>query len=204
MVALKLDTWITVRIYSGPNGTGKLLKWSRFKARSFLKNFIDLLYTQMAQSSLAGVVDTGGVSRTVSPTISVSTGGAYTVPFLSLAAAAGDDTRGIQVGTSTIAVAIDQFSLQGKIAHGVGSGQLQYGAMSVGTPATVGNKRQFTAARTFTNNSGADITVNEVGLVSRDIAGNLFLIERTVLPTPKVIPNGGSSTWTYTISVTAV
>jgi hypothetical protein len=124
-------------------------------------------------------------------------------------AGAGDDTFGIQVGTGTTAVAIDQYALAGKIAHGAGTGQLQYGAMSVLTPPqTVGNKRQFTAARTFTNLSGADITVNEVGLVVQapDTGGtpHKFLIERTVMATPKVIPNGGSSTWTYTISVTAV
>jgi len=113
----------------------------------------------------------------------------------------GATAWGPVVGTGTTPVAITQTALTTQIGHGVGAGQLQYGAVSVGLPQTLGSTRQFTIARTFTNNSGADITVNEVGLYSRDLL-NLwyYMLERTLLTF--TIPNGESKTVTYTIKVT--
>jgi dUTPase len=58
-------------------------------------------------------------------------------------------------------------------------------------------------ARTFTNNSGADITVNEVGLIVKDYYGTTvgyFMIEHSALTF--TVANGTSGTVTYTISAT--
>jgi hypothetical protein len=93
---------------------------------------------------------------------------------------------------------VAKYALAAKIANGTGAGQLQYGAVSITAPATIGQKRQITVARVFTNNSGASITVNEVGLVVSGIY--YFLIERTL--STNAIANLASATWTYTISIT--
>jgi len=188
----RLEIWLEVKNWSGPNGTGRLLSRRRVKCHSYVGNFIDLLYVQFAQSNQS-ITDTSGVSRSVG--ISQYNLWAY--------AAAADDTKGVLVGTGTAANDVAKYALATKIAHGTGAGQLQYGACGIGVPATVGQKRQMTIARTFTNVSGASITVNEVGLVIQGLVSGstyYFLVERTL--STNAIANTASATWTYTISIT--
>jgi hypothetical protein len=157
-------------------------------ANSFVRQFIDELRVQMAQA-IGTQKTTGGTTFDVPP---------HQYAFR-VNADAGSDAWGIQVGTGTNPVTISDYKLQSKISHGTGSGQLQYGAVSVGTVAIVGTSAQFTIARTFTNSSGADITVNEVGLVWLYI-DYCYLLDRSLLTF--TIPNGESRTVTYTIKVT--
>lgn len=166
---------------------GKLVK--RKKANSLVRQFIQLLNVQMAQTNRS-IIDVTNSSRTIS----------YNSISLSLVAGAGDANYGVWVGTGTNPVSINDVTLQSKIAHGTGTGQLVYGATSVGVPVVVGSKAVFYVSRTFTNNSGADITVNEVGLVACGGPGPYyFLIDRTLLSV--TIPNGESRTFQYEISV---
>jgi hypothetical protein len=188
----QLEMWLTVENWSGPNGTGRLLSKKRIKCHSYVGNFIGLLYVGMAQTTL-NIPDTGNVLRTITPT-------QYNYRAV---ATAGDATFGVVVGTGTQANDVGAYALQTPIANGTGAGQLQYGAVSVTSPTTVGQKRQMTIARVFTNNSGASITVNEVGLVIYGNNGSTnydFLVERTL--NTNTIANGASATWTYTISIT--
>jgi hypothetical protein len=157
-------------------------------AHSFVKQFIAELRVQMAQSPVTQKDVNGNLWDVYAD--------AYA---FRVNAGAGIDAFGILVGIGTNPVAIDDYKLQSKISHGTGSGQLQYGSVSVGTVAIIGSSAQFTIARTFTNNSGADITVNEVGLVW-DWSGKYFLLDRSLLTF--TIPNGESRTVTYTIKVT--
>ena len=159
------------------------------KCSSYVRAIIDWIRSNFSAAS-TGFVDTGGTSRTsgASATIfSANSGAAIT-------------TYGIRVGTGTNAVAISDYALQTPIAEGIGAGQLSHGATSVGSASTVDTSRQFTVARTFTNNSGASITVNEVGLICQELlnAWN-FLFERSLLTFS--IANGASATVTYTLSV---
>jgi hypothetical protein len=183
----QLEIWLTVENWSGPNGTGRLLSKKRIKCHSYVGNFIDLLYTHFSQVNL-NIYDTGGTLRN----IAAST--------LNASAPSGNNAYGIQVGTGTAANDVSKYALAALIANGTGAGQLQYGATSVTSPTTVGQKRQITVARVFTNNSGASITVNEVGLVVLDAAAYDILIERTL--STNAIANLASATWTYTISIT--
>lgn len=169
---------------------GKVIKRIRKKCRSYIRQMIDLL--QIGLSYTSGTVkDTGGTSRTAS----------YNNPNFNSTAAAANANYGIQVGTGTTTVTISDYQLATQIAHGAGSGQLQYGATSVGSVAIIGTSAQFIVARTFTNSSGASITVNEVGLVSRD-GVNLwyYMMERSLITF--AIADGASATVTYTIKVT--
>jgi hypothetical protein len=159
--------------------------------KSFVRQFIDIMRVQMAQSS-ASIKDTSGAMQSYG----------FNNQAFRVNAGAGDAAWGIQVGTGTNAVAIGDYTLQSQISHGTGSGQLQYGAVSVGTVAVIPPSAEFTIARTFTNLSGADITVNEVGLVHAygTPTAYYFLLERSLLSF--VIPNGESRTVTYKIKVT--
>lgn len=178
---------------------GKLIKKTKKKlSNSYVQQFIDII--QICMSYVAGTVtDTGGVARaynTAAPNLAQ--------PHLNVVGGVGVVLYGIIVGIGTDAVTISDFKLQSPIAHGNNPTQLSYGSTSVGALATVDTTRQFTVARTFTNNSGSDITVQEVGLYCwfRDVpnADRYAMLERTLLEF--VIANGTSGTVTYTISVT--
>jgi len=184
----QLEIWLTVENWSGPNGTGRLLSRKRIKCHSYVGNIINILYEHFNFSATTSFKDTSGTLQTP------SAGGVILAN-----AAAANDNYGVLVGTGTGANDVSAYALGTKIANGTGAGQLQYGAVSITTPATVGQKRQITVARVFTNNSGASITVNEVGLVV-SYGGYYFLIERTL--NTNTINNLASATWTYTISIT--
>jgi len=187
---MKFDLFINVTLR---DRNGKVIKRIRRKANSYVRGMIDVLRTQMSQIGTS-FVDTGGVSR-VSTTNSLN---------FWTNAGAGVSYNGIVVGTGTNILTISDYALYSQIAHGSGSGQLNYGSCSVGVPSTVGTSRMFTVTRTFTNNSGASITVNEVGLVvgcNDDVPTNRYVLaDRTRITFS--IPNGASGTVTYTIKVT--
>lgn len=178
--------------------TGKLLRRSRKKlCHSYIIALINILRCMMNYSADASTTDTSDASKTLGGNY----GGGYRMYTVG---GAGDATLGIQAGTGTQAIAITDNKLKTLILHGDTSTKLNYGATSVGLPATVGTTRSFTISRTLTNNSGADIIVNEVGLVvsCHDNAGGnpFFLIEHSLLTF--TITTGTSGTVTYTISAT--
>lgn len=127
-------------------------------------------------------------------------------------AIASETNRGIIVGTSTIAEAITDRHLPGLIPHGIMAGQLDYRPEHVYTVnynVTLA-RWEITQARRFINNSGAAITVNEIGLAVNNITNrtaapasgvttelNILLI-RDVLLTGITIPHTGQLTLTLT------
>jgi hypothetical protein len=170
---------------------GKVTKVIKRRCHSYTRQMIDLLLGSMLGSGATSCKDTAGASHTDWSGYDTFSSGA----------AAADNTIGIQVGTGTNAVTISDFVLQTLIANGNAATQLSYGSVSIGAVAIVGSTAKFTIARTLTNNSGADITVNEVGLVSQVISRNYKnLIERTLLTF--TVANTTSGTVTYSISVT--
>jgi hypothetical protein len=115
-------------------------------------------------------------------------------------APASNDNYGILVGSGSTSWEYWQYMLISKIPHGSGAGQLVYNACTdvstsdSGTPAKIGMQR------IFDNNSGADITVREIGYFGiAKVTGPAFtyhMIARDVI-TPVTVPNGGRLTVTY-------
>jgi len=177
---------------------GRLTQRLIQRSDSFLPNFIGGLYSQM-DSSYGGSGTSGSgpnTSGTNEPFIDDYS------KLLSLEGfntndGSGDASYGIQVGTGTAANSTSTYALASQIANGTGSGQLSYGShsynWSTGSTST-------TVARTFSNSSGASITVSEVGLVWK--SNSTFLMIRDVLSSSVVISNGGSFTVNYVISIT--
>ena len=94
--------------------------------------------------------------------------------------AADEDTAGIVIGTSSSAPVYNSYALGAQIATGTGSGQMTYNAGVSVNDATTTPKYLFTPRikpttgtatvtylRTFTNNSGAAITIKEAGLIAK-------------------------------------
>jgi hypothetical protein len=177
---------------------GKTISKTKSKSNSLLKAFADILYSSMAATNLAAVYDIGNTSQTIFNT-------SYPMyAFWTVVSAIGNTSIGIVVGTGSNAVTLTDHALQTLIAHGNGSGQLYYSANSVITPITSGGTRSFQIQRTFTNNSGSDITINEIGLYMQFMnSGNgycYFCIDRTL--NTKTLSNATTGTVTYKISIT--
>jgi hypothetical protein len=191
--------------------TGKLLKRYETPAKSWLKQFIQILKGQFAtrQSTTVGngnvnVVDESGTARGYPNQTTAPSG--YNVN-LSTLGDVGDASQGIIVGTSDTSNSLTTYALGGKITHGTGSGQLVYNAETIEDVTNPsGNDLQFRITRTFTNNSGATITVKEVGLLVRvyDTSNNprSFLVARDVLPSPVDVPDGATLTIRYVVKIT--
>ena len=173
---------------------GKVVLKKRQLSHSFVLALTDILYLGMSRTSIS-VIDTSNTSRAL---------GNHAINF-SFTTTGGQNDTGIVVGTGFTAVAIGNYGLETIIAHGTGAGQLSYGTGSVAVPVTSGSTRKFWTVRTFTNNSGAAITVKECGIycIAYDGAANrYFCISRDVLASPVAVGNGETLTVTYTISVT--
>ena len=119
-----------------------------------------------------------------------------------LAAAAGIDITGIVVGTGTAAESFEGYQLATQIADGTGAGELSHVQAEDYTVATDGTTKTATQVRYFNNNSGAEITVNEVALYVRMSPGAYNYMTCRDLVSPGVaIPNTGQLKVTYTIEL---
>jgi hypothetical protein len=186
---------------------GKLLQKGKFPAKSWVGNILGLLSTIISTwaatgsgSSLytrADLLDISGASKN----IGLASGSSEK---LGGCAEAGAANAGIVVGSSDFPVSIGQYTLGTAISHGTGSGQLQYGATTV--ESLVKNSTwYFRIIRTFTNGSGATVTVREIGLFIK--LGNSTspywyscMLARDVPASAINVPAGSTLTVRYIIS----
>jgi hypothetical protein len=114
----------------------------------------------------------------------------------------GASTHGIQVGSGSNAYSFEDYALQTLIAHGTGAGQLYYVAQQRTSAYDVATKKwTILHTRQFNNNSGGDITIRELGLTFQLVMSNskYILFSRDLLAEAKVLTNGQSVTYKYTI-----
>jgi hypothetical protein len=182
---------------------GKLIQKGKFPAKSWVGNIIRLLNAlwktwmvgstnnRYVYSTPSVLLDTTNTARGLKlyTDSAIYTGGV---------APAGDTSAGILVGTSDTPVSLAQTNLLGLIAHGTGAGQLSYGATVV-EDLTIDTTYFFRIVRTFTNNSGASITVREIGLFIK-LNEYSFMFARDVPASPITVPNGSTLTLRYIMS----
>lgn len=191
---------------------GKLISKQKGESHSWLKQWLQILKGEFATRHNASVGN-GNVS------INTESGSAVTYPHhqyaqyytynlnLSTLGDAGDVTQGIIVGAGDTPNSLTTYALASKIGHGTSSGQLLYGAESIEDVINPsGMDLSFRITRVFTNNSGASVTVKELGILVKKInsgaASCSFLIVRDVLPSPSSIPDGATMTVRYTVKIT--
>jgi len=194
---------------------GDLIHKQQGESRSLLKNFMQWLRGFFKTGPIGAVhpsdipvVDTGGVTRNIwtdSTTITYANKDASYVG--SFNAPDDNDSFGILVGSGDVAVTPDDYQLASKIAHGTGTNQLDYGTHTVEDVAVDGNTVSFRFSRTFTNLSGASVTVKELGITLQcwatgDTTINVLIL-RDVLSSPVSVPDGATLTVRYTFQVTA-
>jgi hypothetical protein len=113
-----------------------------------------------------------------------------------MSASSGDAAQGIIIGSGLTAVDYEDYNLD--IPHT--TTDFTFGS-STGTLATdvVANIGWAQVQRTFTNISGSDKTISEVGLIYKNPAGGerFFLVHRHVLATPVVVADAEPFVVTY-------
>jgi hypothetical protein len=194
--------------YEVRDKNGKLIDKGKFPAKSWVGNIVGLLSAiistwastgtgNYAASTRSDLTDTGGNARGIflGSASSTTVGGC---------APAGDTSAGIVVGSSDTPVSLSQYSLGALIGHGTGSGQLTYGATSVES-LSKDTTWLFRIVRTFSNSSGASVTVREIGLYVRLGMGASpyyfpCMLARDVPTSPISVPNGSTLTVRYIIS----
>ena len=191
------------------DASGKLLTFRRFKAKSWLAQFLGLIKGQFmiphGASTNAGnapVTDTSGTVRYYPYS------GAYIYTgALCLYAGDGVGDYGLVVGSSDTPNTVNTYTMGAIIPHGNSSGQLYYGATTIENPQNPPNTNYwfFRIVRTFTNSSGASIIVKEIGLVAKTndatYTTRYFLIARDVI-SPVTVPNGATLTVRYIPKIT--
>jgi len=202
---VQIRATITFRI-TNPDGT-VVREWTE-PAHSLNYNFALLIWA-LWSANTAVMTDTGGTAINVNG----ASGGAWAVT-----APSGNTSYGIVIGSGAAAGSTPSptaYNLVAQIPNGTSSGQIEYGAVSVGTVSQSGQTISFTISRSFTNVSGSTINVTEIGLVVNvtgfamttvsthtAVTSDYFLIAYDIPSSTIAVQNGQTLTVTYTFSVT--
>jgi len=202
---VQIRATITFRI-TNPDGT-VVKEWTE-PAHSLNYNFATLIWA-LWSASQAEMTDTGGTAIYVQG----ASGGAWSVT-----APSGNSTYGIVVGSGASAGSTPSptaYKLVAQIPQGTSSGQIEYGATSVGSVSQSGQTTSFTISRSFTNVSGSTINVTEIGIIvyvtgfamttvstASAVSSDYFLIAYDIPSSAISVQNGQTLTVTYTFSVT--
>ncbi|MBA7548010.1 hypothetical protein ES705_40454 [subsurface metagenome] len=195
---------------------GKLLRRHRQRSHSWTRNAYNLLLSQMAGKNLddpspnfgpgflswkqtsGGIIGSAtGMSICISQDYEAS-GKGYRAP-------AGDTTHGIVVGSGTDAESFEDFKLQTLITEGSTAGKLNYILSAVPTKAYASLVFTITQFRYMNNNSGGNVSVNEVALTA---CGGTYgsqtkwITARDKLASTVTVPDTGQLKVTYTIQLT--
>jgi len=131
------------------------------ESHSFVFQFLQMLEGCFRRTTMSNITDTGSVSRNFTMTTW------QTSFFDVLRALAGNSLFGIVIGSGTAAENNTDIALDTQIAHGVEASQLQYGVHSYIPTRVVGANVDCEVNRMFINDSGGNVTVNEVGIYVR-------------------------------------
>jgi hypothetical protein len=150
------------------------------KSHSFVEQFLISLMHLMSDATIITNIftDVNGITRSGA---SKSNWVTSNYPF-SMDGAINNANYGIVIGTGNTAVTISDIDLDTQIAQGTGSGQMSHAAQNHIAVAENGAYLELKWSRTFSNSSGATITVAEIGskiflnasyyvLMCRDVLG---------------------------------
>lgn len=162
------------------------------QTNSWVKQMAQMVLCHLSNANVGSVQDTSGSNQTITPSDSN--------PW-QVVAGAGVINRGLVVGTGTTAVDKDDNDLQTVISNGTGTGNLSYGAQQITGPTAISGGYRVTLTRQVDNNSGAEITIEEIGIRVIHGSSQFFLILRDLLS--EAIPDGESRLMKYHLDLLA-
>ena len=211
----------------------QLLQKHTQPSRSWLQHFFDLWYIMLGfdSNTLANIADidgnlrtlfdNGGTQQTCNLLMASQAGGCgsfFPVPSASAGFVtwpnAGStryilytgDHWGIVVGSNNVAVTPQDNALGAKIVQGAAAGQLLHGGTEILPPTFADPNGLMVLRRYFTNSSGGNVTIEEVGMYSPGFFENdnsyLFSICRDVVAPAVVVADTELLVATYTVQIT--
>ena len=192
---MNLEIFYQVSIIDQATGKKQIIQ-PRTRSRSFLANFAAVLACQLSQQNFVfHFIDFNGVNRSAN---------VHAQNFLMIGTEASG-YWGIQVGTGITPVTQQDYFLANLILHGETSGRLHYNSGSFSNLSGTAAYTKFSTTRTFTNNSGASITVKETGItaciyISSATADYALIVRDLITPVP-VLPTKTLEI-EYTVQVT--
>jgi hypothetical protein len=119
----------------------------------------------------------------------------------------------ILVGSGSNISPYNAYNLNAPISNGSGAGKLIYSSINIPKNITInGNQAYFIVSQSYTNQSGATITISEVGIIlnlniynrsSNSATGGNVLVWYDILSSPISVGNGQQVAIYYTFSVNA-
>jgi hypothetical protein len=204
---VQVKAFLTFKI-TDANGT-VIKEWTE-PAHSLNTNFANIIYA-LWNASTIGVSDIGGNSIVING----ASGGT-----MAITAPSGNTSYGIVIGSGASAGSTPSpsaYKLSAQIPQGTSSGQIEYGAVTLNSPTLSGQTTSFTISRSFTNVSGATLTVTEIGIIAyltgwamqqvvsgttSPTSSDYTLIAYDIPSSAISVQNGQTLTITYTFSVT--
>jgi len=179
---------------------GKIMRIEEAPSKSFILNLLYIWWISLNLNSTdtVSVVNTSGQQTT--QTLEQPMG------WYKFIGGKASPYSGVQVGSGTSAPSASSPYLESLILDGTGSGQLSYGPNSATSPSVSSNPSTLVDSNTFTNNSGATVTVGEIGFAVQANNGPqdihlAALIIHDVLSSVVNVVSGGTITVTYTLQV---
>lgn len=197
---------------------GQILQHFRQRSHSWVRNAYNMMFCYLAGKDLdngsfgAGYLslkDTNGAVQYGNGPVCLGQGVSVDSTSWGCRGPAGNDTYGILVGSGTNPEDFESHILHSKISNGTGAGQLTYVQSEAHAitwnPGTLTMKNEL--ARFFNNNSGADVSVNEVALVLRGYRPGSsvpynYMTARDRLVSTVTVPDTGQLKVTYTVQLT--
>ena len=208
------EAFLTLEVF---DKDGKLIQRHKQRSHSWVRNAYNLLFVSTAGKGCTGtatfgpgeinVKDTGGTIQGVDgDNLALAVGSPDDVSS-GYRAGAGIDTFGILVGSGTNAESFVDYFLQTQIANGVGAGQLSHVESELNNLSYISGTKTLKneLVRFFNNNSGGNVSVNEIALVTHgrcgDAGTNDWLQSRDKLASTVTIPDTGQLKVTYTVQL---
>ncbi|WP_041343554.1 hypothetical protein [Dehalococcoides mccartyi] len=199
------------------DGSGKVVQRLRQRSHSWVRNAYNMMFCYLAGKDLSNgsfgasylsLKETGGAVRYGGSPVCLRSDSSVDSTSMGYRGPAGNDAYGILVGSGTNPEDFESHALHVKIANGTGAGQLTYVQSEAHAiswnPGTLTMKNDL--ARFFNNNSGADVSVNEVALALRGYGpgGSVpyhYMSARDLLVATVTVPDTGQLKVTYTVQL---
>ena len=194
--------------------SGQIIQRFKQRSHSWVRNAYNMMFCYLAGKDLSNgsfgagylsLKDTGGAVQYGSGPVCLSQNSSVDSTSMGYRGPAGNDAYGILVGSGTNPEDFESYALHVKIANGTGAGQLTYvqseGHAVTWNPGMLTMKNDL--ARYFNNNSGADVSVDEVALALRGYRPGSgvpyhYITTRDLLVSTVTVPNTGQLKVTYT------
>ena len=195
---------------------GELLSSHHQRSHSWTRNAYNFMFSSLAEKDASDGAFGAGLLNGKDTTGAVRSGAYpmafrydYSVDDLNLIhggcrGLAGSVAKGIVAGSGINAESLEDFVLQTLITEGAGAGQLNYATQEAHAITYGGLVLTNTLVRYLNNNSGGDVSINEVGLIASIWISNQypFLVVRDHLGAVVTVPTTGQCKVTYTVQLT--